>query len=86
MRSWSALVILRVVGLIPIVGGLVTFVASAFGVGALAIAGWRGGSKADTDGDRRGHQVNGDPSPTSRDISAVASAGSLSPSWLEEAS
>ena len=35
------LVILRVVGLIPVVGGLVTFLASAYGVGALAIAGRR---------------------------------------------
>ena len=33
--------ILRVVGLVPVVGGLVTFFAFAFGVGALAIAGWR---------------------------------------------
>lgn len=37
----AGLVILRVVGLIPVLGGLVTFVASAFGLGALAIAGWR---------------------------------------------
>lgn len=35
------LVILRVVGLIPGLGGLVTFMASAYGLGALAIAGWR---------------------------------------------
>lgn len=35
------LVILRVVGLIPALGGLVTFMASAYGLGALAIAGWR---------------------------------------------
>ena len=35
------LVILRVVGLVPVLGGLVTFLASAYGVGALAIAGWR---------------------------------------------
>lgn len=34
----AGLVILRVVGLIPVIGGLVTFVASAYGVGALAIA------------------------------------------------
>lgn len=33
--------ILRVVGLVPVAGGLVTFLASAFGLGALAIAGWR---------------------------------------------
>ncbi len=37
----AGLGILRIVGLIPAVGGLVTFVASAYGVGALAIAGWR---------------------------------------------
>lgn len=35
------LALLRVVGLIPVLGGLVTFVASAFGLGALALAGWR---------------------------------------------
>lgn len=34
----AGLVILRVVGLIPVIGGLVTFVVSAYGVGALAIA------------------------------------------------
>ena len=39
-------VILRVVGLIPVVGGLVTFLASAYGVGALAIAGWRAARRA----------------------------------------
>ena len=37
----AGLVILRIVGLIPIIGGLVTFVAAVYGVGALAIAGWR---------------------------------------------
>jgi hypothetical protein len=37
----AGLVILRLVGLIPFVGGLVTFVAAAFGLGALAIAGRR---------------------------------------------
>ncbi len=37
----AGLGILRVMGLIPAVGGLVTFVASAYGIGALAIAGWR---------------------------------------------
>ena len=37
----AGLVVLRLVGLIPFVGGLVTFVASAFGLGALAIAGRR---------------------------------------------
>ncbi len=37
----AGLGILRIVGLIPAVGGLVTFVASAYGIGALAIAGWR---------------------------------------------
>ena len=34
--------ILRVVNLVPVLGGLVSFVATAFGLGALAIAGWRG--------------------------------------------
>ncbi len=37
----AGLIILRVVGLIPVIGGLVTFVAAAYGVGALAIAGRR---------------------------------------------
>jgi cytoskeletal protein CcmA (bactofilin family) len=37
----AGLVILRLVGLIPFLGGLVTFVAAAFGVGALAVAGRR---------------------------------------------
>ena len=37
----AGLVILRVVGLIPVIGGLVTFVAAAYGLGALAIAAWR---------------------------------------------
>ena len=37
----AGLVVLRIVGLIPVIGGLVTFVASAYGVGALAIAGRR---------------------------------------------
>ena len=32
---------LRLVGLIPFGGGLVTFLASAYGLGAVAIAGWR---------------------------------------------
>ncbi len=35
------LVILRGGGLIPFIGGLVTFVASAYGIGAVAIAAWR---------------------------------------------
>jgi hypothetical protein len=34
----AGLVVLRLVGLIPFLGGLVTFVAAAFGLGALAIA------------------------------------------------
>lgn len=33
--------ILRLVNLIPVLGGLVSFLATAFGLGALAIAGWR---------------------------------------------
>ena len=33
--------ILRVVNVVPVLGGLVTFLATAFGLGALAIAGWR---------------------------------------------
>ncbi|HWC11636.1 MAG TPA: polymer-forming cytoskeletal protein [Acidimicrobiales bacterium] len=41
----AGLVILRVVGLIPVIGGLVTFLASAYGVGALAIAGRRAGRR-----------------------------------------
>ena len=35
------LVGLRLVGLIPFGGGLVTFLASAYGLGAVAVAGWR---------------------------------------------
>ena len=35
------LVVLRLVGLVPVLGGLVTFLASAYGIGALAIAGRR---------------------------------------------
>ncbi len=34
-------VVLRVVGLVPVLGGLVTFLAAAYGVGAVAIAGRR---------------------------------------------
>ncbi|MDQ3977939.1 MAG: polymer-forming cytoskeletal protein [Actinomycetota bacterium] len=37
----AGLVILRIVGLIPVIGGLVTFLAGAYGLGALAIAGLR---------------------------------------------
>ena len=37
----AGLVVLRVVGLVPAVGGLVTFLAAAYGVGAVAMAGWR---------------------------------------------
>lgn len=37
----AGLIILRVVGLVPVVGGLVTFLASASGLGALAIVGRR---------------------------------------------
>ena len=33
--------ILRLVNVVPVVGGLVSFLATAFGLGALAIAGWR---------------------------------------------
>ncbi len=39
------LAILRVVGLIPVLGGLVTFVAAAYGLGALAVAGRRAGRR-----------------------------------------
>jgi cytoskeletal protein CcmA (bactofilin family) len=37
----AGLVILRLVGLVPVVGGLITFLASAYGIGAVTIAGWR---------------------------------------------
>lgn len=40
--------ILRVVGLIPVIGGLVSFLASAVGLGALAIAGWRAARRPPT--------------------------------------
>ena len=40
------LVILRILGLIPFVGGLVTFLASAFGLGALAVAARRAGRRS----------------------------------------
>jgi hypothetical protein len=41
LAFFVGLIVLRILGLIPFVGGLVTFVAAAYGVGALAIAGWR---------------------------------------------
>ncbi len=37
----AGLAVLRLAGLVPFVGGLVTFVAFVYGLGALAIAGWR---------------------------------------------
>ena len=37
----AGLVVLRVVGLVPVLGGLVTFLAGAYGLGALAVAAWR---------------------------------------------
>ena len=37
----AGFVVLRLVGLVPVIGGLVTFVAFLYGLGALAIAGWR---------------------------------------------
>ncbi|HUQ63543.1 MAG TPA: hypothetical protein VM121_07310, partial [Acidimicrobiales bacterium] len=42
------LAILRVVGLVPAVGGLITFLASAFGIGALVIAGRRAARRPPT--------------------------------------
>jgi ABC-type multidrug transport system permease subunit len=36
----AGVAVLRVVGLFPGVGGLVTFLAAAYGIGALVIAGW----------------------------------------------
>ena len=39
----AGLGILRVLGLVPVVGGLLTFVAAAYGLGAIAIAGRRAG-------------------------------------------
>ncbi len=36
----AGLVVLRLVGLVPVGGGLVTFLTSPYGLGALAIAGW----------------------------------------------
>ncbi len=39
--------ILRLVGLVPL-GGLVTFLAAAFGLGALAMAGWRAARREPT--------------------------------------
>jgi hypothetical protein len=47
-------IILRVVGLIPVLGALVTMAAIVYGVGALTIAAWRAG---------RGH-VTHDPQPS----------------------
>ena len=35
------LVVLRLVGLVPAAGGLVTFLVAAYGLGAVALAGWR---------------------------------------------
>ena len=37
----AGLVILRLVGVVPVLGGLAAFLASAVGLGAVAIAGWR---------------------------------------------
>ena len=44
----AGLGILRVVGLVPAVGGLVAFLASAFGLGALVIAAWRAARRPPT--------------------------------------
>ena len=41
MAFLAGLAVLRLVGLVPALGGIVTFLASAFGLGALGIAGWR---------------------------------------------
>jgi cytoskeletal protein CcmA (bactofilin family) len=43
LAGWG---ILRVLALVPILGGLVGFVAVVFGLGALAVAGWRARSPA----------------------------------------
>ncbi len=40
--------ILRLVGLIPALGGVVTFLATAFGLGALTVAGWRAARREPT--------------------------------------
>ena len=37
----AGLLILRVIDLIPVIGNLVTFAATVFGLGALTVAGWR---------------------------------------------
>ncbi|MDQ3641922.1 MAG: hypothetical protein M3450_10815 [Actinomycetota bacterium] len=37
----AGLAIIRLVGVIPVLGGLAAFLASAVGLGAVAIAGWR---------------------------------------------
>ena len=44
----GGLLILRVIDLIPVLGNLVTFAATVFGLGALTVAGWRAarGSRA----------------------------------------
>ena len=46
LAFFVGLIILRVVGLIPVLGGLVTLAAIVYGVGALTITVWRGGSRA----------------------------------------
>ncbi|MDQ3680068.1 MAG: hypothetical protein M3378_05910 [Actinomycetota bacterium] len=50
-------VILRLVGLIPALGGLVTFLATAFGLGALAVAGWRAARREPATAQRAGPPV-----------------------------
>jgi len=37
----AGLLILRVIDLVPVIGNLVTFAATVFGLGALTVAGWR---------------------------------------------
>jgi hypothetical protein len=44
LAFFVGLIILRVVGLIPVLGGLVTLAAIVYGVGALTITVWRAGS------------------------------------------
>jgi hypothetical protein len=45
LAFFVGLVILRVIGIIPVLGGLVTLAAVVYGVGALTIAAWRAGRR-----------------------------------------
>jgi hypothetical protein len=63
LAFFVGLVILRVVGLIPVLGGLVTMAAIVYGVGALAITAWRAGRGQPAHEPAPGAPVPGAPVP-----------------------